>query len=84
MKRCTPGGTRELTGLPCKELYELKKVVFGFSVNTHSIGNAFTSLKECGRSAEMQYSKHVSVKGGRISTAHSSIQCQCYRLIINT
>ena len=26
MRRCTPGGTRELPGLPVKELYELKKV----------------------------------------------------------
>ena len=25
--RCTPGGTRELPGLPVRELYELKKII---------------------------------------------------------
>lgn len=54
MKKCTLIGSRELPGLPVKELAQLKKAMF------HSIGKLLSSLKEFGSGALRLFNRHVS------------------------
>jgi len=48
IRRCTPGGTHDLPGLPYKELYDLKTIILKQYPST---GNAFMNLKVCGKDA---------------------------------
>ena len=61
MRKCTPGGTRELPGLPRKELYEIKKRKVW--LNAHNSGETRKNLKILylyGRSVKTRSSKHAS------------------------
>ena len=59
MRRCTPGGTRELTALPSMELYELKRAAFAQFPHYWNCLHDFEGvLKKCRDSLE-QACKHA-------------------------